>query len=103
MSSLHFGLSIKKNGAIITEKKGMNRVKDKEIIIEKNGKMITLNCLFTFNNYKDCFIVYEVEGKRYASKYQMINNEYKLEDINDNKDWDLVDLYLDKYDKGELL
>jgi hypothetical protein len=37
MSSLHFGLSIKKNGAIITEKKGMNRVKDKEIIIEKNG------------------------------------------------------------------
>ena len=45
----------------------------------------------------------EVEGKRYASKYQMINNEYKLEDINDNKDWDLVDLYLDKYDKGELL
>lgn len=72
--------------------------------IFEGGKEITCNILFTFsdqNNNKN-YIVYtdgtkDLKGELeiYASRYVIENNNYVLEDIENDYEWDLIDNMLE--------
>lgn len=78
-------------------------------VISSNGERVKCRLLFAFHNQDNNFdyVVYSDGSKDsngndavFASRYVKIGEDYQLEDIENDSEWDLVDIMLDKYNRG---
>lgn len=70
-------------------------------IIDDN-KEIVCNIVLTFrdDNNEINYIVYEIDDEIYASRYIIKDNNYILEDIEEEYEWNLIDNMLESKSKG---
>ena len=72
-------------------------------IINEFGNKITCTMLFCFKNETNQYVVYtnghRTNGKLdvYASRYNIVDKQYVLTNINDDAEWNLVDQHLASY------
>ncbi len=67
-----------------------------------NGREIICNIILTFrdDNNGINYIVYEVNNEIYASRYILENNNYILNDIEEEYEWNLIDNMIESKSRG---
>lgn len=67
-----------------------------------NGREIICNIILTFrdDNNGINYIVYEVNNEIYASRYILENNDYILNDIEEEYEWNLIDNMIESKSRG---
>lgn len=67
-----------------------------------NGREIICNIILTFrdDNNGINYIVYEVNDEIYASRYILENNNYILNDIEEEYEWNLIDNMIESKSRG---
>ena len=67
-----------------------------------NGREIICNIILTFrdDNNGIIYIVYEVNNEIYASRYILENNNYILNDIEEEYEWNLIDNMIESKSRG---
>lgn len=88
----------------------INRVENEKIQIEKNGKLVDCDVLFTFDSedtmkvyigYTDHSIASNGRKNIYVSSFDPFQLEFKLENITDPRELDMIRDVLEKFDNGE--
>ena len=66
--------------------------------VDKHGDIKQYNILDKININNKNYIIYEEDKRKdiYASLYEIIDDKIKLIEITDEKDYDLIDKYLEK-------